>query len=182
MAGVPLDPKEADMPNGIFPVPAFDSRPDHTVDSRESMAVRIRTRWGRNRLDEELAHGADPDTSAGLSVRASQLRSPEERSRLANALAEALGDARSGPPVTLKARPQRAEVRAVADELLALIGRLRDDQAVSVRGAAMTARLLSDRTGPLYRDGGQDLRHAIRAARVALDATDQAARDLDAAA
>jgi hypothetical protein len=182
MAGVPLDPKEADMPNGIFPVPEFDSRPDHTADTRQSLAARVRTRWRRNRLDEELAHGADPDTSAGLSLRASQLCSPAERSRLANALAEALGDARRGTPVTLKVRPQRAEIRAAADELLALIGRLRNDQSVSVRGAAMAARLLSDRTGPLHRADRQDLRHAIRAARVALDATDRAAHDLAAAA
>jgi hypothetical protein len=46
----------------------------------------------------------------------------------------------------------------------------------------MAARLPSDRTGPLYRDGGQDLRHAIRAARFGLDAPDQAADDLAAAA
>jgi hypothetical protein len=46
----------------------------------------------------------------------------------------------------------------------------------------MAARLLSDRTGPLYRDGGQDLRHAIRAARFGLDTPDQAADDLAAAA
>lgn len=169
------------MPNGIFPVPPFDARPHHPADTRQSLAVRVRTRWSRNRLDEELAHGADPDTAA-LSMRASQLRSPAERSRLANALAEALGDARRGTPVTLKVQPQRAEVRAAADELIALVGRLRNDQPVSVRGAAMAARLLSDRTGPLYRHGGQDLRHAIRAARVALDATDQAMHDTAAAA
>jgi hypothetical protein len=170
------------MPNGIFPVPAFNGRRDHTGDTRQSLPVRVRTRWRRNRLDEELARGADPDTTAQLSLRAAQLRSPAERSRLANALAEALGDARGGTPVTLKVQPQRAEVRAAADELLGLVGRLRNDQPVSVRGAAMAARLLSDRTGPLYRHGGQDLRHAIRAARVALDATDQATHDMAAAA
>ncbi|MGH2716751.1 MAG: hypothetical protein ACRDM7_23260 [Thermoleophilaceae bacterium] len=60
------DPKEADMPNGIFPVPPFDSRPSHTTDTRPSLAVRIRTWLRRNHLDEELAHGADPDTTAEL--------------------------------------------------------------------------------------------------------------------
>jgi hypothetical protein len=163
------DPKEADMPNGIFPVPPFDSRPSHTTDVRPSLAVRIRTWLRRNHLDEELAHGADPDTTAELNRRATQLRSPAEHSRLANAFTETLGDARRGTPVTIRAQPQRAEVRAAADDLQALMARLRDGRPISVRGAAMAARLLSDRTGPLYRDGGQDLQHAIRAARFALD-------------
>jgi hypothetical protein len=170
------------MPNGIFPVPPFDSRPNHTAATRPSLAVRTRTRLRRNRFDEELAHGADADNSAELSLRAMQLRSPAERSRLANALAEALGDARRGTPVTITARPQRAEVRAAADDLLALILRLRDDRPVSVRGAAMTARLVRDGASPLRRDGGEDLQHAIRAAQFALDATDPAADDLATAA
>jgi hypothetical protein len=170
------------MPNGIFPVPQFDSRPSHTAAGRPSVAVRIRTRLSRNRLDEELAHGADPDTSAELSLRATQLRSRAERSRIANELAETLGDARSGTPVTIRARPQREEVRAAADDLLALVLRLRDDQPVGVRGAAMAGRLLTDRASPLRRDGEQDLRHAIRAARFALDATAPATHHLATAA
>jgi hypothetical protein len=176
------DPKEADMPNGIFPVPPFDSRPSHTTDTRPSLAVRIRTWLRRNHLDEELAHGADPDTTAELNRRATQLRSPAERSRLANALTETLGDARRGTPVTIRAQPQRAEVRAAADDLQALIARLRDGRPISVRGAAITARLMSDRAGPLRRDGGEDMQHAIRAARFALDATAPAAHDLARAA
>jgi hypothetical protein len=91
------------MPNGIFPVPPFDSRPGDTASRRPSLAVRTRTWWRRNRLDDELAHGADPATSAELSLRAAQLRSRSERSRLANALVEALGNARRGAPVTLRA-------------------------------------------------------------------------------
>jgi hypothetical protein len=45
------------MPNGIFPVPEFRPVPART---RLSLAVRIRTRWRRDRLDKELSHGADP--------------------------------------------------------------------------------------------------------------------------
>jgi hypothetical protein len=176
------DPKEADMPNGIFPVPPFDSLPSHATDTRPSHAVRIRTWLRRNHLDEELAHGADPDTTAELSWRATQLRSPAERSRLANALTETLGDARRGTPVTIRAQPQRAEVRAAADDLQALIARLRDGRPISVRGAAITTRLVSDRAGPLHRDGGEDMQRAIRAARFALDATAPTAHDLARAA
>ena len=170
------------MPNGIFPVPQFDSHPSQTTATRPRLAVRIRTWLTRSRLNEALAQGADPDISAALSVRATQLRSPAERSRVANALVEALGDARRGEPVTIRARPQRAEVRAAADDLLALVGRLRDDQPVGVRGMAMAAVLISASASPLHRAGGQDLRHAIRAARFALDATGEAADHLAKAA
>jgi hypothetical protein len=69
-----------------------------------------------------------------------------------------------------------------ADDLLAVVGRLRDDRPVGVRGAAMTARLVSDGASPLHRNGGQDLQDAIRAARLALDATGPATQDLATAA
>ncbi|MGH2761861.1 MAG: hypothetical protein ACRDL4_06245 [Thermoleophilaceae bacterium] len=171
------------MPSGIFPVPKFRDVPSRHLDWRPSVAVRIRTRLRRGRLEEELARGADPATSAELSLRAAQLRSRSGRSRLANALAESLGDARRGTPVTIKSRErQRTQVRAAAGEVLALVSRLRDDQPVTARGMAMTARLLSDRSSPLKHGEGHDLPHEIRAARFALNATDVAADDLAAAA
>jgi len=169
------------MPSGIFPVPKSRPVPART---RPSLAVRIRTRWRRNRLDQELSHGVDPATSAELGLRAAQLRSLAERARLANALVEALGDAR-GPNLgafTVRARRQHAAIREYADDLLALVARLRDDQPVRVRGAAMTARLVSGRESPLHRKGGQALQHEIRAARSALDATGSTAHDLATAA
>ena len=46
----------------------------------------------------------------------------------------------------------------------------------------MTARLLSDKSSPLNQDDGHDLRRALCAARLALDATDLTAEDLPAAA
>ena len=81
------------MPNGIFPVPEFHPTPSR---SAPSLAVRVWTRLRRNRLDQELALGADPGGSASLGHRAAQLRSRGERARLANALVETLGDARRG--------------------------------------------------------------------------------------
>ena len=171
------------MPSGIFPVPKFRSTPS-SVRSRPSLAVRVRTRWRRDRLDEELARGADPAATVELGLRAAQLHSPAGRTRLANALVETLGDAR-GPNLgafTTKARRRHAAIRECADDLMALILRLRDDQPISVRGAAMTARLLSDGASPLHSDSGQDLQRAIRAARVALDATGAATQDLATAA
>lgn len=60
--------------------------------------------------------------------------------------------------------------------------RLRDDEPIEVRGAAMTARLLNDTASPLHHDSDQDLRQAIRAALVALGSTDRETEDLARAA
>jgi hypothetical protein len=169
------------MPS-VFPVPTFDSRPDRTAATRPSRAVHLRTWSRRNRLDEELAHGVDPATSAELSLRAAQLRSPAERTRLANALVKALGDARRAEPVAIKPRPQRAELRDCAEDVLALALRLRDDRPIAIRGAALTARLLSDGASPLYRNGGEDLRQALHAAQLALDPGAPAQQELARAA
>jgi hypothetical protein len=171
------------MPNGIFPVPQFDVRPSHVGAESPSLVVRVRARVRRKVLDWQLAHGADPAENAELRLRAAQLRSHAVRSRLANALEEALGDARRAEPVTIKSRAShRAKVRATADDLLALVLRLRDPEPVELRGMAMVAQLLSDAESPLRRDGEQDLQDAIRAARFALDAPVSGAHDLAAAA
>jgi hypothetical protein len=62
------------------------------------------------------------------------------------------------------------------------VERLRDEQPVDIRGAAMTARLLTDGAGPLYRPGAQSLRDALHSARFALDATAPVGGGLRAAA
>ena len=172
------------MPPGVFPVPRFRPTPSRSEGVRPGLALRVRTRLRRNSLDDELSRGADPAASAELHQRAAHLRFRAERSRLANALVESLGDAR-GPNLGafwLKTRRQHAAIRESADDLLALVLRLRDDQPVDVRGAAKAARLLNDAASPLHRGSGQDLQHAIRAARVALDATGPATQDLAIAA
>ena len=129
--------------------------------------ARMQSRWRRDQLDDELAGGADPRASAELSERASQLRSESVRARLANTLIDPLVAGRARGLLTLGARPRRAALKRNLDELVPLVERLCDGRAIDVRGAAMTARLVSDTRGPLYRTG--DLRYALRAARVALD-------------
>jgi hypothetical protein len=156
------------MPYGVFPVP---KRPTNRGPSRQGLALRIRTRLGRAQLDHELAHGAHPERSDQLALRAHQLRSPAERARIANALVEAVGDARRGTPMNLRVRPQRAAVRAAADELQWLVLRLRDEHPVGLAGVAKAARLADDRSGPLYRHVVGDLDQAIASARAALEPT-----------
>jgi len=168
------------MPNGVFPVPAFKTVPPR--QAAPGSPLRVRTRLQRNRLDQQIAGGADPTTTAKLTLRAAQLRSRAERQRIANALVEAVGESRRGDPVTVTTKPHRAQVRACADELLGLAARLRDDLPVDVRGAAMAARLVSDRHGPLRSTRGGDLRQAVEAARTTMDTRRDLVADLRAAA
>jgi hypothetical protein len=170
------------MPNGTYPSPQLDPYSNRPTKP-SGVGVRMRTRWRRARLDDELARGASPTASAELTLRAAQLRSPVVRSRLVGALVRKLDDARQPEPDVIKVRwAQRAGIRDCADDLLALARRLGDKQPVDVRGAAMTARLLSDKSSSLNQDDGHNLRHALRAARLALDTTDPTAEDLPAAA
>jgi hypothetical protein len=127
----------------------------------------MRTRWRRNQLDEALSAGADPHASAELSVRAAQLRSEAERARLANTLVDPVVGGRTRGLLTIGARPRLAALKRNLDELVPLAERLCDERAIDVRGAAMTARLITDTQGPLYQKG--DLRGALRIARMALD-------------
>lgn len=154
------------MPLGPFPLPDFDTPPRPASEPSRPWA-RMRTRWRRNQLDDALLAGADPRASAELSIRASQLRSEPVRTRLANTLVDPLVAGRARELLTIGARPRRAALKRNLDELVPLVERLCDGRAIDVRGAAMTARLVSDSQGPLYRKG--DLRQALRAARMALD-------------
>lgn len=160
----------------ILPVPK--SRDSGSGTTGTSLAVRIRTRLGRAALDTELAHGADPASSAERALRAEQLSSPAERARIAVALVEALGD----EPMALWPRPQRPVVRDAADDIRALVLRLQDDRPVGIAGVAAAARLVDDRRGPMYRDGAGDLHDAIRSAHSALDATREPAGEFAAQA
>ena len=128
-------------------------------------ATRIRTRLRRAELDEALATGVDPGGGPELALRAEQLGS--QRGRIADALLKALGE----EPMTLLPRPQRAAVREAADEILPLVLRLGDGRPVAIAGVAAAARLVDDRSGPLYRHNSGDLNQAIASAHAALDPT-----------
>ncbi len=160
------------MPNGIYPIFPLQIRQGsasqaHTV--RAGLGLRLGTWWRRDRLDEQLANGDDPRTSAELTLRAEQLGTGAERVRLAEHLEGVLRHARAKTP-QIHRLVRRRQVEACADELVALAHRLRDDQPIDLRGAAMTAQLLSDPRGPLhYKRASLPLREAVRSARLALD-------------
>jgi hypothetical protein len=145
------------------------ARRDDHQGMLNDFAQRLRVWWLREELDERLANGANPDTDPLLTRRAAQLTTRSTRTSLADGLESALAEARK--PWTMSARLplRRAEIRACADDIVALAARLRDDEPIDVAGAAMAASLVFDGTGPIYHDGAVPLRYAVRSARMALD-------------
>jgi hypothetical protein len=168
------------MPYGVFPRP--NVRTTQHSSPRWSTRDRLRTRLHRNRLDGQLAAGVTPNTLTPLGLRAAQLHSPATRAGLANALVEAVGEARRGEPMNLRRRPQRAEVRAEADALLALASRLRESTPIDVRGGAKVALLVNDKSSPLHRPGTTSLGDALTEAHAALIPSHEAEYELPAAA
>jgi hypothetical protein len=151
------------MRNTSMPVSPADS-PPQTVGAGPNLALRLRTRARRARLDAELAAGTDPATSPEHRLRAAQLGSPDVRTQLANRLVEAVGEARRLGQELTSARRRRAreDVWGYADELVAVVPRLRDEARLPIQGLAITARLVDDRRGPLYRAGREDLGDVVR--------------------
>lgn len=148
------------MPYGAYPI--LKELPSNAGPGGSSRVTRLRTRLRRPRLDRQLADGVDPALSTELTLRANQLRLPAERARIANALVEAVGDARRSEPVTLRARPQRAAVREAAADIVALAVGLREDGSMSTAAVATAAWLAGSKSSPIYREDGGNLREAIR--------------------
>jgi hypothetical protein len=156
------------MPNGVYPVPKFrfhDNR--RTASEPASPWLKVRVLTHRDTLDRQLAQGVDPVTSKALALRAEQLVG--RRERLATRV-DGVVEAAAKPtfPFTAVVPVRRAEVRDCADDLVALARRLSDARPIDVQGVAMASILLSDGASPLYA-GDRSLRHAVRAARLALD-------------
>jgi hypothetical protein len=168
------------MPNGVFPRPNVRTTPNE--GPRWSHRTWLIARLRRNSLDRQLAAGVKPSTLTPLGLRAAQLSSRGERARLANALVETVGEARRGEPMSVRRRPQRAEVRAEADAILALASRLRESTPIDVRGAAMVALLVGDGSSPLHRPSPRRLSDALTEAHGALIPPHEADFDLAVAA
>jgi hypothetical protein len=128
-----------------------------TVGTMQAITTRIHAA----KLDAELADGADPVGSDELAAWAARLLQPSVRSGLAKGLRRAVADARSRACARSSAvHVARPAVRACAPSLLALAAEL-GDRGVRPRGVAMTRRLLSDGTGPLYCARSEDELQAV---------------------
>jgi hypothetical protein len=144
--------------------------PVDPADVPSSLMLRASVRLRRGRLDERLADGADPVSERELELRAQQICSPASRERIARALERTMRDAHTSPPlIRPQVRIHVAAIRASAADIAAVIRRLRDGDPVDPQGVALAQRLLTDGASPLYVDGGQSLRHAVRSVRLALD-------------
>lgn len=115
--------------------------------------LHLLTRWSAADLDRQLADGTDPMLSDELSLRVGQLGSARERTRLSRALRDSVDLAKRNRAPLITTRLRRAAILESDEVLLALADRLRDGEPLGVRGLAMTARLIADRSGPLYRSG-----------------------------
>lgn len=151
---------------------------DDDAGMTNDISLKVRTWWRRDELDEQLVHGDDPDTDALLSRRAVQLRARSSRTACADALENALREARRSWSVSARLPLRRVEVRECADDLIALARRMRDDRPIDVRGAAMVSRLVFNGTSPLYFEAPVSLRYAVRSARLALDPVEPAQPEL----
>jgi hypothetical protein len=138
---------------------------------RPGIRARIRVWFRRASLDGLLAKGVTPAESPELAHRAMQLTRARHRRALAKSLEEALSVAQGErrwrtacPPLATR------DVRASRSELIQLAQVLRENRDVYASGVALTQRLLTDGTGPLYLYGRDDeLWHAARDALAALD-------------
>ncbi len=125
---------------------------------------RLLARCAAGPLDRELAAGASPETSTLLAARAALLTSMKVRRELATSLRRILAAAGVPAEVTvITARPPRlplarARIHRSAGPLAALAACLAAPGPVPAQGVAKVSQLLTDGTGPLYRQAsGEDL-------------------------
>jgi len=116
---------------------------------RRSWLISLRCRMRRNTIDQELAAGADPDSSECRHLRAAQLTAASNRQALAGAYERHIVAATSSPP--LDVLPVNwSGVRAAAPRLDHLAQRLREDPRVRAQGVARARLLLTDGDSALY--------------------------------
>jgi hypothetical protein len=146
---------------------------DPSIVASHRLHLRV---WAtRGRLDRALAAGAAADHSAELALRATQLSRPATRRSIAAMLSNVLEAAAEPPGAVEREAPAQAVNRAAVvqalDDLIALIVRLRDDEApASAQGIAQAHLLAVDSRGPLYgRAPASALIAAIELAQSTLD-------------
>jgi hypothetical protein len=113
----------------------------------------IRARLRRFQLDDALAQGADPWSTAELMVRASRLSSLSERRKLAEGLLELVSLAEHRRRPSPYAPVRHRVVLEERESLLVLAERLGQPAPVDVAVVAQLALLLSHPASPAYQGG-----------------------------
>jgi len=121
-------------------------------------AAALSARLHRRALDRDLAAGIAPWRSPAHAARVTQLTNRRNRRRLAAALDNVLVVASlpSSQQAHGAVAPCRASVRAAADQIHELAGRLRSDEPVAAAGVVRVEALLCDGAGPIYMPGQAD--------------------------
>jgi len=102
-----------------------------------------------------LLEGADPVTSAELTLRAFQLTRLQSRARVGASLEDAVASAPTRRRRSASAAPlARSAIAAARPELQELARALRKRPVVTARGVVLVRRLLTDGAGPLYVESG----------------------------
>jgi hypothetical protein len=134
---------------------------------RPSRMMRLRIRLKRRRLDRELLEGSEPNRDPLILERARQLTDHSARADLAGLFERVLKicnepESRMRGAVSI----QRGPVHAAAPDIGQVIELLRGPHRISPQGVLMAYRLLTDGTGPLYRDYGDERRLVFAARRI----------------
>jgi hypothetical protein len=127
-------------------------RQAQTQEPPRSLSLRASVATHRRSLTRELSQGANPASSAALTLRAEQLTSDRHRRSLARTLRRAVHEALH--PVPRRASfglARRSAVLDAQDAIDILVKRLRSPEPIAAEGAALLERMLSDGAwSPLY--------------------------------
>jgi hypothetical protein len=145
--------------------------PECVIPAAARARTRLWTRLHRSRLDHALAAGASPDSSAPLSLRASELIGTHARTELARRLRRLVDDARSPlGPLSPGVPMCRRKVFASRAFLYALADRLESSEPVAARGVAQLRLLVTGAVGPIHdRPIADDLEPALQQAQHSLE-------------
>lgn len=134
----------------IFPARRW--RPRHRLAPTR---VHVRVLLHRGRLDRLLLEGAEPVTTAELTLRAYQLTRRPSRAALAASLEQSVASAARRRRRSATSAPLARDAIAGTRPVLAELARaLREEPVAAARCVALVRRLLADGAGPLYVESG----------------------------
>ena len=143
----------------------------YVISRRSSRRERLATRLRAWQLDTAIANGANPDSTAVLSLRANRLISRPARRRVSRSIRRLLQQSRRPPRPIHEGAPvcwrQVFRTRPLLEELAA---RLAGSGPVDARGVAQVHLFLTDGTSPLFgHPRAEELEAVLQAALDALE-------------
>ena len=130
---------------------AMTTASDAQIAPQESVLDRLRAHLRGRQLDDALARGTPPETTARLALRARRLTTMSRRRAIADGLWRVVRDGCRGATLPrTRIAPRSSQVVAASDDLTGLADALASPGPVAARGVAQAWILLTDGTGPLY--------------------------------